>query len=154
MGCDAGCANSCKMLKRSMWEDTACRFVAAGRATHHHKMYAQEQPSAALLLRDLPSPEGSHPARDHTAYVDVTLYCTVATLARFLYVTSDCESFLLCCFIACACRHLVQLMMCKHNVSGDFLTAYVMREETTSCSDACHIKYLCLLCMQASKSLN
>ena len=76
MGYDAGCADSCKMLERSMWDDTACRFAAARRVAHHHKMYAQGQPSTALLLQDLPSPEGSHPARDHIAYVDVKRYCT------------------------------------------------------------------------------
>lgn len=73
MGHDAGCADPCKMLKRSMWGDTACSFAAVRRVSHHHKMYAQEQPSAALLLQDLPSPEGSHPATDHTAYVGVVL---------------------------------------------------------------------------------
>jgi len=158
VGYDAGCGNSCK--KCNMWKDTVCRCAAARSVTYHHRMYAQGQPSAALLLQDLPSPEGSHPARYHIAYVDVKTYCTAATQARLLYVTSDCESFTLCCFIACACHRLIQLMMCKHMYQATFKMpkCNVMRmqcqKDPTSCSDACHIGHWCLLCMQASKSLS
>jgi len=67
-------------------------------------MYAQGQPSAALLLQDLPSPEESHPARDHIAYVGVNV--TALQQHRQGFSVSRLTARLLC-FVASLHAHAI-----------------------------------------------